>query len=693
MSSTLEDRVRHLESQVAYLHQQLAGGGQPAPAQPPAPVAPQPLLRPNRPSEARPVAPAHKPPARRDYRPTEVQSGRLLAVVGGIAVVLGIAFLVALAIERGWISETARVLIAALASSTLLAAGTWLFERKGRTQAALAMVATAIAGLYLTLTAATALYGLVPDPIGLPLALCIGAVATVIAVRANSRTVAAIGIGGSLVAPLLGNALTAAGMAFLALVTAAAAAVLVWRRWPWLMVGASAVSLAQVALWAMSGPPTVRLVIVLTAFAGLNLAVALGYDVRTSRSTPEPASILLVPFGALVLGALGYFGLPHAEGQLAGGAWLAALALGHALLATVALVRRWGSEGVGLLILGTAVLVGDVAFGLLAGGWVLAVGWAASATGFAVVAQRYTRHTDPLQLTVGGQLALAIGHVLLFEAAPSELVEGGSAGPGALAAMVAVVIGAFASARLVVDEKPTIRATFDVVSMLALAYAAAATLDGTALLAAWAAASLMLGRTAALLQDRVAKAGAFGFLALLIGYVLVLQAPLTSLVYGVDDMVAAAFGMLLIAVVAAMRWRDLPSGDRTRTAVGAVAAVALLYLGSTAIVAAFQPGSGAVGTQLDISIRQQGQALLSAFWGICGFAALCWGLRTRTPVVRLGGLALLALAAGKVFLYDLATLGSGYRIGSFIALGLLLLTAAFVYQRAVPKKTTETHPE
>jgi uncharacterized membrane protein len=40
-----------------------------------------------------------------------------------------------------------------------------------------------------------------------------------------------------------------------------------------------------------------------------------------------------------------------------------------------------------------------------------------------------------------------------------------------------------------------------------------------------------------------------------------------------------------------------------------------------------------------------------------------------------------------VFLFDLAALGSVYRIGSFIALGLLLLTAAFVYQRATARES------
>jgi len=260
-------------------------------------------------------------------------------------------------------------------------------------------------------------------------------------------------------------------------------------------------------------------------------------------------------------------------------------------------------------------------------------------------------------------------------------------GPGPLAALAAVVVGAFASARLVVDERRAVRGAFDVLSMLALAYATAVSLDGTALLVAWAGASLTLARAAALLGDRVARAGSLAFLALLAAHVLVFEAPLSALVYGVDDLVAAAFGLLLLAAAAVMQWRDLPSESKLRAVVAAAAAVALLYLGSVAIVTAFQPGPGAIRTGLDVGVRQQGQALLSGFWAMCGFAALWLGLRTRTPVIRLGGLGLLALATGKVFLYDLAALGSVYRIGSFIVLGLLLLTAAFVYQRATARET------
>ena len=43
--------------------------------------------------------------------------------------------------------------------------------------------------------------------------------------------------------------------------------------------------------------------------------------------------------------------------------------------------------------------------------------------------------------------------------------------------------------------------------------------------------------------------------------------------------------------------------------------------------------------------------------------------------------ALLAIAVAKVFFYDLATLDRGYRVLSFVVLGLFLLGAAYVYQR------------
>jgi uncharacterized membrane protein len=89
-----------------------------------------------------------------------------------VTVLVGIAFLVALAVERGWRGEGARTVLAFVGSAVLLALGAWLHEQRGRTQASLAACGTGLAGLFLSLIAATVHYELVP--IGLALAAAFG---------------------------------------------------------------------------------------------------------------------------------------------------------------------------------------------------------------------------------------------------------------------------------------------------------------------------------------------------------------------------------------------------------------------------------------------------------------------------------------------------------------------------------------
>ena len=87
---------------------------------------------------------------------------------------------------------------------------------------------------------------------------------------------------------------------------------------------------------------------------------------------------------------------------------------------------------------------------------------------------------------------------------------------------------------------------------------------------------------------------------------------------------------------------------------------------------------------LDLSVRQQGQVLLSALWGLVGIAGLIAGLRTDVAPLRNAALTLLLVTVAKVFLYDLSTLTSIYRVMSFFVLGGLLLAGAFAYQRLRP---------
>ncbi len=75
------------------------------------------------------------------------------------------------------------------------------------------------------------------------------------------------------------------------------------------------------------------------------------------------------------------------------------------------------------------------------------------------------------------------------------------------------------------------------------------------------------------------------------------------------------------------------------------------------------------------------QFAFSALWMAYG-AVLMWiGFWRRSSFLRWQALALLILTIGKVFIYDVSQLERGYRILSFIALGVLLLAISFLYQR------------
>ena len=151
--STTEERLTRLEQRFWQLEERLARIEGTRPTVQATLVRPQPPARPAPPQPQRPAAQA---PPRRELDLEDLLGGRLLALAGGIAVIVGLAFLVALAVERGWMGEAARKSLAFAGSAALLGLGAWLHERRGRTQASLAACGTGLAGLFMSLTAATA---------------------------------------------------------------------------------------------------------------------------------------------------------------------------------------------------------------------------------------------------------------------------------------------------------------------------------------------------------------------------------------------------------------------------------------------------------------------------------------------------------------------------------------------------------
>ncbi len=71
----------------------------------------------------------------------------------------------------------------------------------------------------------------------------------------------------------------------------------------------------------------------------------------------------------------------------------------------------------------------------------------------------------------------------------------------------------------------------------------------------------------------------------------------------------------------------------------------------------------------------------SAIWLIYGAGMMAFGFWKRDAFVRWQALVLMAFTIGKVFTYDVWSLEKGYRILSFIALGVVLMAISFIYQR------------
>ncbi len=695
-TSDLQVRLSALEAQLAGAHA-TAGRAGAVPAAPARPATERPATDPAAatwppPNTARPPSPDAAQRERLDLE--ELLGGRVLAWTGGVAVLAGIAFLLAIAVSRGWIGPAGRTIVAGTLSLALIGAGAWLYERRRRTDAALAALSAGLGGLFVTVTVGGPVYGVLPAMVALTLALATGALATAFAVRWRSRGIGALGIVGALLAPVLAGAPSnATTLALLWLAAASGAGVLVWQRWNWLALAVYAIPLAQWLWWIGDAqPPAGAIVLALVLFGAVNVAAAIGFELRVPAARLRTASALLLTLNATTLALAGWYALGDAGATTAGRLWIGGLALAH-LAVGVATRATPINRDVRLLALLLGVVLADVGAGLMLEGAILAAAFAVTTAGFAWLARRVLAATERpgdeghdellLGLGLGGHLLLTTIQALT-QAPPDALAGGGAFAIGGYGAIAATACAAFVAGRFVDDVRREWRVGLDVVALAGAAYLTAGALDGPLLAAAFAAKAFTLGTIAWRSRDLVAAWGAAACLGLALGHALVFEVPPDALVDGVADLVGAALalgaagaaalaGMHLLgrARVASAATEEPSPLTQAHATLGATGAITLLYLASVAVVTAAGPGDTA-------------QLLLSGLWAIGGLTALVVGLRRDDRALRRGALALLLVAIGKVFLYDLSALTSLYRVGSFIGLGLLLLVAAGIWQRMRP---------
>jgi len=253
------------------------------------------------------------------------------------------------------------------------------------------------------------------------------------------------------------------------------------------------------------------------------------------------------------------------------------------------------------------------------------------------------------------------------------------------AAIAAVVLGCiyFLMAYLLTNRSPAVTAQVHWAIGAALLIAAVPIgLNAQWITVGWFVETAALIRVSRRTQNEYLKH--LGALALVLGVfrlVLIDNFSVTRLVFN-ERMMTFAVAVGILAYVA----RNVAAANRTDER-GALA-VLIVTINVVALVALNEEITDVWRRQLQDSgpggYRNLGiirDFAYSALWMSYGAALMFAGFWKQSRFLRWQALVLIAVTTGKVFLYDISSLDRGYRILSLIALGLILLTTSFLYQR------------
>src|SRR6266851_6161544 len=343
----LDRRVAGLAEEFALLR------GTPSPEAAPAPeeVAPPPEPAPVAAETAipeEPVVPPAPPVSPAAPAPWQQWEQKLvenwLVWLGGAAIALGGVFLVKLSIDYGLMTPLVRVVLGIMLGIGLSIGAEWVrrhdlagdAEPGAASDVPQALAAAGAATVFASLYAAHALYGFLPAGLAFAL-LAATAGATVAQSLRHGPLVAALGLVGAFIVPLLVTSPTPHALplfAYLAVVTAGVLALLRHRAWWWLASPSLGGAIGWVALWLASAPDIETPVVALYLLVQFGLFVAFRRGiVRVGflagiADTPIVRVVTRSAFWAI---AAGLFLLAQADG-------FGTTSVGAAILATVGLM-------------------------------------------------------------------------------------------------------------------------------------------------------------------------------------------------------------------------------------------------------------------------------------------------------------------------------------------------------------------
>ncbi len=317
--------VRRLRAEVDELRQQLVERQHreaQSEARAPDEVPPSPLLRPPPvpapaegrasarpgPAEAGPSVARPPPPP----KPAPIDWERFLGVklfawLGGLALFLGVVFLVKYSFENSLITPLGRVVIGFTVGLGLLATGWWLARGRYRTTAQ-SLCATGIVILYANIFAAHSFYGL----ISLTTAFFAMAAVTIgsflLAVNLDAQVIVILGLLGGFLTPVLlpsGADNARALFLYIALLDLGVAAVALRKRWLYLVLLAALGTVLTQFGWAwhfFNASKGAEALWIFPGFEALFLALFFGRSRRESPNGWLAAAVAVVGFAALLFG-------------------------------------------------------------------------------------------------------------------------------------------------------------------------------------------------------------------------------------------------------------------------------------------------------------------------------------------------------------------------------------------------------
>jgi len=521
--------------------------------------------------------------------------------IGILAMLIGMAWFLKLAIDNHWIGPLGRVLIGLVAGAGLIA---WSerFRNRGYVLFSYSLKAVGSGILYLSLWAAFSLFHLLPSGAAFAAMILVTAFNGFMAWVQDAELLALYAIVGGFGTPLLlstGENHEVALLSYILLLDVAVLILVGLRPWSRLLFGAYAGTALILGGWWIGYYTEAQFA--RTAFFVCCFFLIFAFAPRLVRVKDEGSihgwdalALLALPVANAVLGFIAFYALLDRADTLWAWPWLAvAFAAFYLLLLRLPARGRLKASPTALesLHLAAAVVFLTIAIPLKAQGRWLTVGWLAEGAALLWVAERVKSRL--LRVLALGCLVLGLGALLVVNTS--------------------------------VSATPIFNARFGSYCVGIAVFA----------FAAW------LARKAPTRQDPEL---ALSWPAIAVGSALIVNALI----------------LMAVSLEIYSFWQGRNySGNWQRLDVRQAMAV----------------------DQALEAHRMYAQFSYSAWFMLFGAILLAVGFWRRSAFLRWQGLVLLAVSVGKVFLVDMSALSQGYRILSFLGLGVLLLAVSFVYQR------------